>query len=75
MLFNSCVCLFPEKLQSRWTGPFFVKIVFCQGATEIKDPKNGSIFKVNGHRLKPLISKFELELEFIPLDDPNYASY
>ena len=74
-LYNSHLRLFPRKLQSRWTGPFFVKIVFPYGAVEIEDPKNGNIFEVDGHRLKSFISNFEPELESIPLDDPNYESH
>ena len=29
--------------------------VFPHGAVELKDPKRGNIFKVNGQRLKPYI--------------------
>ena len=48
LLHNSRLHLFPEKLRSRWTGPFFVKNFFPHDAREIENPKNGNIFKVNG---------------------------
>ena len=37
------------------SGPFIVHTVFPHGAIEIKDPKNGVMFKVNGQRLKPYL--------------------
>ena len=75
LLFNAHLRLFLGKLQSRWTGPFFVKTLFSHRAVEIEDPKNENVFKVNGDRLKPFLSNFKPELEPIPLDDPNYASH
>ena len=48
LLYNSRLHLFPEKLRSRWTGPFIVKNVFPHGAIENKNPNNDNIFKVNG---------------------------
>ncbi|CAL9005417.1 unnamed protein product [Prunus brigantina] len=53
LLFNSRLRLFPGKLKSRWLGPFTVVNVSPYGAVEIKNPKDGSTFKVNGQRLKP----------------------
>ncbi|KAI5324177.1 hypothetical protein L3X38_033250 [Prunus dulcis] len=53
LLFNSCLKLFPGKLRSRWIGPFVITNVFDHGAVEIQNIKDGSTFKVNGHRLKP----------------------
>ncbi|MBE2321320.1 hypothetical protein DVA67_035725, partial [Solirubrobacter sp. CPCC 204708] len=50
-LFNSKLRLFPGKLRSRWDGPFVVVKVFSHGAVEIKNPKNGAQFTVNGQRL------------------------
>ncbi|XP_071695522.1 uncharacterized protein [Rutidosis leptorrhynchoides] len=40
----------PEKLKSRWTGPYEVKKAFLTGYVELIG--NGNTFKVNGHRLK-----------------------
>ena len=38
-LYNKRLRLFPEKLRSRWDGPYIVTQVFPHGAIEIKDPK------------------------------------
>ena len=54
LLYNSRLNLFPEKLKSRWSGPFKVVKVHPYGAIEISNDK-GEIFKVNGHRLKPYL--------------------
>ena len=51
LLFNSRLKLFPEKLKSRWSGPFLVKQVFPHGAIEVWSKETGA-FKVNGQRLK-----------------------
>ncbi|XP_052621599.1 uncharacterized protein LOC128127212 [Lactuca sativa] len=51
LLFNSRLKLFPGKLKSRWEGPFLVKKVFPHGAIELLS-KDGTPFKVNGHRVK-----------------------
>ncbi|XP_024156159.1 uncharacterized protein LOC112164158 [Rosa chinensis] len=44
-----------QKLRSRWSGPFLVVKAYPHGAVEIKNLKEGTIFKVNGHRLKPYL--------------------
>ncbi|XP_052622576.1 uncharacterized protein LOC128127888 [Lactuca sativa] len=51
LLFNSRLKLFPGKLNSRWDGPFLVKKVFQHGAIELLS-RDGTPFKVNGHRVK-----------------------
>ena len=51
LLFNLRLCLFPEKLKSRWTCPFTVTQVFPYGSVEIENGANEK-FKVNGQRLK-----------------------
>ena len=38
-LFNSRLCLFPDKLRSRWDGLFIVTQIFPHGAIEIHDNK------------------------------------
>ncbi|KAI5316228.1 hypothetical protein L3X38_045404 [Prunus dulcis] len=48
LLYNSRLHLFPGKLRTKWTGLLIVKRVFPCGTVEVKDPKNGNIFKVNG---------------------------
>ncbi|KAL7613586.1 hypothetical protein Lser_V15G07070 [Lactuca serriola] len=51
LLFNSRLKIFPGKLNSRWDGPFLVKKVFPHGEIELLS-KDGTPFKVNGHRVK-----------------------
>ncbi|GJR39054.1 reverse transcriptase domain-containing protein [Tanacetum coccineum] len=51
LLSNSRFRLHPQKLKSKWSGPFTVKTMYPYGAVEITD-KNNFSFKVNGHRLK-----------------------
>ena len=67
ILYNSRLHLFPGKLRSKWTRPFFVKIFFPRDAREIENPKNGNIFKVNGQRLKPFLEIFPQKEESINL--------
>jgi hypothetical protein len=73
LLYNSRLHLFPGKLKSRWTGPFIIQSVFPHGAIEIKDPKNGNSFKVNGQRLKPFLQLRSKEVETTLLEDPSYS--
>ncbi|XP_060190532.1 uncharacterized protein LOC132619734 [Lycium barbarum] len=51
LLFNSRLLLFPEKLKSKWSGPFEFTQVFPHGAIEIVCPSGNSI-KVNGQKVK-----------------------
>ena len=53
LLFNSRLKLFPGKLCSKWSGPYEIVQIFLHGAVELKNPKDESVFKVNGHRVKP----------------------
>ncbi|KAL7610940.1 hypothetical protein Lser_V15G11429 [Lactuca serriola] len=50
LLFNSRLKLFLGKLKIRWDGPFVVKQVFPHGGIELL-LKDGTPFKVNGHRV------------------------
>ncbi|GKC15516.1 hypothetical protein Tco_1012298, partial [Tanacetum coccineum] len=52
LLFNSRLRLFPEKLKSRWYGPFSVSKDLKNGAIELYD-KDGNVFIVNKQRVKP----------------------
>lgn len=74
-LFNSKLRLFPGKLRSRWDGPFTVISVSPHGAVELRDPKDGKIFKVNGQRLKPCIQNPDpgADVESVQLTDPTYS--
>jgi hypothetical protein len=74
-LFNSKLRLFPGKLRSRWNGPFTVISVSPHGAVELRDPKDGNIFKVNGQRLKPCIQNPDpgTDVESVQLTDPTYS--
>lgn len=74
LLYNSRLKLFPGKLRSRWYGPFEVVQVFPHGAIEIINQKDGSQFKVNGHRLKPYMeASSNKEEDAIDLDDAPLA--
>ena len=70
LLFNESL---PGKLRSRWSGLFIVHTVFPHGAIEIKDPKNGVTFKVNGQRLKPYLEyqPYGEDTEINLSDPPN----
>ena len=70
LLYNSYLHLFPGKLQNRWSGPFVVHVISSHGAIEIRNPRNGSVFKVNGHRLKPYLELETREVECVDLHDP-----
>jgi len=72
LLYNSRLHLFLEKLRSRWSGPFIVKHVYPYRAFDIENPKNGNVFKVNGHRLKVCFDNFHSENESFGLTDPLY---
>jgi hypothetical protein len=74
-LFNSKLWLFLAKLRSKWDGPFIVVLVSQHGAVELRDPKNGNIFKLNGQRLKPCIQNPEpgTDVESAKLIDPIYS--
>ena len=74
-LFNSKLWLFPGKLRFRWDDPFIVISVSPHGAVELRDPRDGNIFKVNGQRLKPYIQnpKPSTDVESVKLIDPIYS--
>jgi hypothetical protein len=72
LLYNSRLHLFPGKLRSRWSDPFIMKHVYPYRAFDIENPKNGNVFKVNGHRLKAYFDNFPSEIESIGLIDPIY---
>lgn len=51
--------LMPDKLKSKWLGPFVITNVSPFGAVDIKSVDTGKCFKVNGHRLKKIYSEGE----------------
>lgn len=57
LLFNSRLRLFPSKLKSRCSSPFFVEKVYPHGVVDLKDSK-GNIFKVNEHKLKKYFGEY-----------------
>ncbi|PRQ60447.1 putative nucleotidyltransferase, Ribonuclease H [Rosa chinensis] len=74
LLYNSRLRLFPGKLRSRWTGPYLLLQVFSHGAVELQDLKNGTKFKVNGHRVKPYLESFSgEEKEVLYLNDASHT--
>ncbi|KAL9399457.1 hypothetical protein Peur_008418 [Populus x canadensis] len=70
LLYNLRLHLFPGKLRTKWIGPFVIKSISEHGAFEVENPKNGNVFKVNGHRLKPYLENFVAEVETLDLEDP-----
>ena len=69
LLYNSRLHLFPEKIRSRWSGPFILKHVYPYGALDIENSKNDNVLKVNGHRLKAYFDEFPSENESIGLNN------
>ncbi|KAL9399455.1 hypothetical protein Peur_008427 [Populus x canadensis] len=59
-----------NELRTKWIGPFVIKSISEHGAFEVENPKNGNVFKVNGHRLKPYLENFVAEVETLDLEDP-----
>ncbi|XP_022899385.1 uncharacterized protein LOC111412695 [Olea europaea var. sylvestris] len=66
ILYNSRLQLFPEKLCSRWSGPFTIAKNFPHGAVELHHEEKEN-FKVNEQRLKPFGGDFSKEKSSIPL--------
>ncbi|KAG9458353.1 hypothetical protein H6P81_002861 [Aristolochia fimbriata] len=67
LLYNSRLKFFPEKLMSRWQGPYEVVGVSNFGEVKIQHPKNGEKLKVNGHRLKLYQERFPAEASIVHL--------
>ncbi|XP_068636039.1 uncharacterized protein [Aristolochia californica] len=64
------------KLRSRWSGPFEVTQVFPHGVVDIRNYRDGSVFKVNGQRLKPYLESVPTpkEVMVIFLEEPVHLS-
>ncbi|XP_072088073.1 uncharacterized protein [Arachis hypogaea] len=52
LLYNSRLRLFPEKLRSRWEGPYRVEKAELYRVYHLRHPSSSNIFKVNENRLK-----------------------
>ncbi|XP_016192291.1 uncharacterized protein LOC107633168 [Arachis ipaensis] len=52
LLYNSRLRLMPEKLRSRWEGPYRVEKAEPYGVYHLRHPSSPNFFKVNGHHLK-----------------------
>ena len=44
--------------------------ISSHGAIEIQYPRNGNVFKVNGHQLNPYLDLDKREVEYVDLRDP-----
>nr|GEW77743.1 reverse transcriptase domain-containing protein [Tanacetum cinerariifolium] len=72
LLFNYRLKIFSGKLKTRWTESFTIAYVFPYGTIELSQP-DGSIFKVNGHRVKhyfggDIPQLVVLDLQTFPMD-------
>ncbi|XP_070039728.1 uncharacterized protein [Nicotiana tomentosiformis] len=56
LLFNSRLRMFPEKLKSKWIGPFKIVSVTHFAVLDLKN-KNNEVFRVNGYRVKHYLGK------------------
>ncbi|KAL1225928.1 hypothetical protein V5N11_019612 [Cardamine amara subsp. amara] len=73
LLFNSRLKLFPGKLKSRWSGPFYIKEVLPYGAIALIG-KNEREFTVNGQRVKSYAADIIIpEGPSIPLYESSQA--
>ena len=46
--------------------------IYPHGAVDVMNSENGSVFKVNGQRLKPFLELLPSEIEETLLEDPVY---
>ena len=70
LLYHSKLHLFPDKLKSRWTGPFTIQEVYLNDSVDLLNAKDNRVFKVNGQRLKLYAVQHSADKEEIPLLDP-----
>ncbi|XP_062113988.1 uncharacterized protein LOC133824998 [Humulus lupulus] len=70
LLFNSRLRLFPGKLKPRWSGPFVITKVSPFGSVELRN-NDGSLFQVNGQRLKHYFGEIHKKVETMYLQDSN----
>ncbi len=70
LLFNSRFKYFSGKLRSKWMGHYTITEVFPHGAVNIKDESTGSVFKVNGQRIKPFLGEDDRIIDRVDFDNP-----
>ena len=70
LLYNSRLTLFPEKLKSRWSGPFTVTNVQPTGAITLQNDK-GHKFTVNGQRVKHYWAKPPAKVSMVLYEPDN----
>ena len=68
LLYDSKLHLFPGKLKSRWTSPFFVQQAYPNGSVDLLNPDDNRVFKVNGQRVKPYVVQQAIREEIFLLD-------
>jgi hypothetical protein len=61
LIYNSELRLFPNKLKSRWYGPYDVTKVYPHGVVEAYCKEKNQTFKVHEHRVKPYM---EMGIQF-----------
>ncbi|XP_016206634.1 uncharacterized protein LOC107647013 [Arachis ipaensis] len=75
LLYNSRLKLMPEKLRSRWEGPYIVEKAEPYRVYHMCHPSSSDIFKANGQHLKFYLGekkKSNKEMEVFLLEDaPN----
>ncbi|RVW60852.1 Retrovirus-related Pol polyprotein from transposon 17.6 [Vitis vinifera] len=71
LMYDTRLHIFPEKLKSRWIGPFIIHRVWSNGVVELVNSNGKDSFKVNGYRLKPFVEPFKSEKEAINLLEPQ----
>ncbi|XP_015163257.1 uncharacterized protein [Solanum tuberosum] len=70
LLFNSRLKLFPEKLRSKWSGPFEVVRMTQHGVVELKNKDKSSTFLVNGQRVEQYFGNYgDRKQEALTLND------
>ena len=64
LLFNSRLRLFPEKLKSKWAGPYLITQLFPHIAVKFEN-REGVCFKVNEQEIKIYLGHAEMASEVI----------
>ncbi|KAK4372213.1 hypothetical protein RND71_007597 [Anisodus tanguticus] len=60
LLFNLRFKLFPDKLKSKWFGPFKVVNVYPFGVVDLESDDDKRIFKANGQRIRHYLGSIEV---------------